>query len=79
MQVMVDSADKAKEAVRLGKAWAAVHFPANFTANIFAKINDGQYASNETLVGSEIEVWQDNSSKNEIRGSRWSRKLSMSW
>lgn len=59
---MFDSLGEATEEVRRGKAWAAVHFPANFTVNLFARINDGQDASNETLVGSEVNVWLDKSS-----------------
>lgn len=50
-------------AVRQGKAWAAVYFPANFTSNIFRRVNDGQDATNESLVGSEVNVWLDNSSQ----------------
>lgn len=60
---MFDSLVGAKGAVERGKAWAALHFPANFTDNIFARINDGQHADNDTLLGSEVNVWLDNSSK----------------
>ncbi|KAE8736606.1 ABC-transporter, subfamily H member 12 [Frankliniella occidentalis] len=44
-----------------GKAYAAVHLQDNFTENLFARINDGQHATNETLLGSEVNVWLDNS------------------
>ncbi|KAJ1525307.1 hypothetical protein ONE63_010129 [Megalurothrips usitatus] len=59
--VLYDSVTAAKGAVQKGKAWAAVHFPANFTDSIFARVNDGQHATNETLIGSEVNVWLDNS------------------
>ena len=40
-----------------------MHFAPNFTDDIFARINDGQHASNESLLGSEVNVWLDKSSR----------------
>ncbi|KAK3921154.1 ABC transporter G family member 20 [Frankliniella fusca] len=51
----------AKGAVLEGKAYAAVQFPDNFTESLFARIDEGQYATPWTLDGSEVSVWMDNS------------------
>ncbi|KAH1009703.1 hypothetical protein HUJ04_002021 [Dendroctonus ponderosae] len=55
--------DLAKDAVRRGEAWGAVHFTENFTDALVARIALGKESDEETLNQSEIRVWLDMSNQ----------------
>lgn len=58
-----DTVDEAKHAVRKGKAWAVLEFPANFTNALYRRYENGRELDLSTLATSEISVWMDQSSK----------------
>ncbi|XP_034255676.1 ABC transporter G family member 23-like [Thrips palmi] len=53
----------ALEAVRAGKAWGALYFPANYSRFLAARHVWGRYASDKALNHSEISVWMDMSNQ----------------
>lgn len=67
LQNYYPSIDLAKDAVRRGEAWGAVHFTENFTDALVARIALGKESDEETLNQSEIRVWLDMSSKASVK------------
>jgi hypothetical protein len=55
--------DDAVEATRRGEVWGVIHFPQNFTDELVVRQSDGNSADNATILGSQIGVRLDWSSK----------------
>lgn len=51
------------EAAKRGDVWGVVHLGQNFTDEIMVRQADGSASSNETIIGSQIGVSMDYSSK----------------
>jgi len=58
-----ENLEDAKEAAKLGKAWAILYFPPDFSENLYQRYNQGKNASSDVLDESTIRVWLDMSSK----------------
>jgi len=54
------------EAVRKGEVWGTLYFTENFTDALVARMALGKDSDDETLDQSEIRVWLDMSSKQEV-------------
>ncbi|KAJ1525309.1 hypothetical protein ONE63_010131 [Megalurothrips usitatus] len=70
------SIPSALEAVRTGKAWGALYFPANYSRFLAARHVWGRYASDKALNHSEISAWMDMS--NQYIGHMLQASLSLS-
>ena len=55
--------DDAIDATRRGDIWGVVHFPQNFTDEFVVRQTDGKESDNATIIGSQIGVNLDWSSK----------------
>lgn len=63
MQEPFPSVASALDAVRAGRAWGALYFPANYSRFLAARHVWGRYASDKALNHSEMSVWMDMSSE----------------
>ena len=62
-QVPYTNLEKAMEAARQGLVWGVVHFPQNFTDELVVRQSDGKHTDFETIIGSQVNVSLDWSSK----------------
>ena len=51
------------EAARQGIVWGVVHFPQNFTDELVVRQSDGKFVDFDTIIGSQVNVSLDWSSK----------------
>lgn len=50
---------EAKHAVKLGHAWAALSFPANYSTSLYDRLQLGRDADDSVLDFSNIDIWMD--------------------
>ena len=63
VQIPYSNYEDALRATQHGEVWGVVHFPQNFTDELVVRQLDGSDATNETILGSQIGVKLDWSSK----------------
>lgn len=61
-QVPYSNFDEAKDAAIAGKVWGVIHFSHNFTEELLLRQADGNAATKDTILGSQIGVTLDWSS-----------------
>lgn len=62
-QVEYYDIDVAKDAVKRNKVWGLIYFSSNYTASLGERIMLKEEADDITITLSEVNVWQDMSSK----------------
>ena len=63
VQVPFTNVQEAMEAARQNLVWGVVHFPQNFTDELVVRQSDGKFADFATIIGSQVNVSLDWSSK----------------
>lgn len=63
MQIPFETVSEAMEAGKRNDVWGVIHFGHNFTEEFEVRQNSGDSASFENIIGSQISVNMDSTSK----------------